>query len=148
MKKRKKRLVLIAVAALIAAVSLISSIFLFANHSTTTTLPSITTTLPSGGAVATYITSSAPNSSQWLIVKSLTRPSSVAANNTGTIPEYSTLAALNETKIGVYCDSVSSSGECLVFKTYLETGWYWDSSNQLLYVHYVGDAYVNLSIYA
>ena len=96
--------------------------------------------------MATYVTSSAPNSSQWLVVKSSTLPISVFANNTGLIQEYPTLASLNQTRIGVFCDSVSSSGACLSFKSYFETGWFWDSSNQILYVHYVGDRFVKLSV--
>ena len=139
MKKGKRRLLLITIAALIVAVSLIGATFLLTNHQSTTTV--------TGKLAATYVTSSAPNSSQWLIVKSTTLPSAVTANNTGMIPQYSTLSALNQTRIGVYCVSVSSNGECLAFKTFLESGWYYDSTNQILYIHYVGDSYVKLSIY-
>lgn len=141
--KSRKRLYAIALAASVTTLVLISA-FLLSHPSGH---PSSSTTTP-GQVVATYVTSSAPNSSQWLVVKSSTLPISVFANNTGEIQEYSTLASLNQTRIGVFCDSVSSSGECLSFKSYFETGWFWDSSNQILYIHYVGDRFVKLSVRA
>lgn len=100
-----------------------------------------------GRVSATYVTSSAPNSSQWLIVKSVSSPFSVFANDTGLIQEYSSLSLLNQTKIGVYCNSINSDGACSSFKMYEETGWYWDSANEILYVHYVGDRAVSITIY-
>ena len=64
----------------------------------------------SGPAQRTYLTSSAPNSSQWLIIQSLRIPSSVSSNNSGSIPQYSSLAELNTTKIGEFCEAVSPGG--------------------------------------
>ena len=66
---------------------------------------------------ATYVTSSPPNSSQWLVLRSSTKPLSVYANDSGTIVEYSSFSSLNQTKIGVYCVSVNpSTGPAKLFK--------------------------------
>ncbi|MGI0091766.1 MAG: hypothetical protein ACREBS_08655 [Nitrososphaerales archaeon] len=143
-KNKKRLIVLIALGASILVIFAASgSLLLFLpgqSHSSTTQT--------GGEAGATYVTSSAPNSSEWLIVKSISSPISVSTNNSGMIEEYSDLASLNQTKIGVYCESVSSSGACLSFKMYEETGWFWDSTNQILYVHYVGGRAVKLAVFA
>jgi hypothetical protein len=118
-------------------------------NSTTFSMTTSVTVSPVEGQVEeTYVTSSPPNSSQWLIVRSNGSPVSVSANDTGLIPEYKSLEVLNQTKIGVYCVSVDSSGACSSFQQYLETGWFWNSSNQILYVHYVGGSAVRLSVVA
>ena len=125
---------------------------LFASAPTTST--SITSTSTSTHSVAgstttveaTYVTSSAPNSSEWLIVRSDGLPILVSSNNTGVIPNFSSYQSLNQTRIGYFCVSVSSSGACQAFKQYLETGWYWDSTSKILFVHYVGGPAVRLLV--
>ena len=87
------------------------------------------------------------NTSQWLIVKSLFDPVSIVANNTGQVAEFQSLQALNSTRIGVFCVSVNQTNDsCDTFKMYDQTGWFWDSVNDVLYVHYVGGPAVEISI--
>jgi hypothetical protein len=94
-----------------------------------------------------YVTSSPLDVGQFLIVQSTKAPAFVTANNTGTIPEFSSLAGLNQTKIGYYCVSVNqTSGACLSFKMFQQTGWYWDSTNEILYIRYVGGPAVELYV--
>ncbi len=85
-----------------------------------------------------------PNSSEWVILEGQSTPIGVIANDTGTIPQYSTLSGLNYTKIGIYCIAINSTypstGVCTDFQQYTQTGWYWDSVNSLLYIHYEGQA--------
>ena len=131
------------------AIAVVEVHFLTSPHSGQTTVTTTSrVTLQSGQVEETYVTSSPPNSSQWLIVKSSGLPISISANNTGLIPESSSLEALNQTKIGVDCVSVGNSGACLSFKQYLETGWFWNNSDLILYVHYVGGPAVKISVVA
>lgn len=111
-----------------------------------TTSISVSSTFYANYPSVTYVTSSPPNSSQWLIVKSATTPISVLANNTGDIKEYISLSMLNKTKIGTFCMVVDASGGCSEFEQYMETGWYWSSSDEILYIHYVGGSYVQIKI--
>lgn len=92
-----------------------------------------------------YVTKSAPDSSQWLILKDSTSPSQIYANNTGVIPKYTTLASLNGTVIGERCTSTSND-ICTSWKYLSETGWYFDSVNLLLYIHYVGGEAVEITV--
>lgn len=92
-----------------------------------------------------------PPTSQWMILEdNESAPTSVSANNTGTIPEADSLSALNLTTIGTVCTSTagpgSDEGACLGFETLAQTGWYWDSEYSLLYIHYEGGPSVTLSI--
>jgi hypothetical protein len=96
---------------------------------------------------AKYVTSSPINTSQLFVIESNRLPAFVYSNNTGAIPEYSSLALLNESKIGVFCDLVNqTSGVCLQFKMFEETGWFWDSSHDILYIKYVGGPAVELIV--
>ena len=60
-------------------------------------------------SAAWYVTNAAPNSSAWLILEAASAPYLVTTNNTGTIPQYSSLSALNQTKIGTYCAAVNTT---------------------------------------
>ncbi len=101
-------------------------------------------------------TSSAPHveyttngsvTSQWLVVKSTASILSVSASNSGTIPEYSSLMSLNKTVIGYVCSGVAGGGTCTSWKYIQETGWYWDSATDLLYIHYLGGRNVKLDVF-
>ena len=105
----------------------------------------------------TYVTNG-PATSQWLVLSFLKSPLSISANNTGEIPWFPSSAALNATKIGVYCAQTltatgaqshitkSTAGECAKFATYQQTGWYWDPSSGTLYIHYLGGPSVKLTV--
>jgi hypothetical protein len=95
----------------------------------------------------TYTTNSAINSSQWLVLDFTgSAPLSVSASNTGMIPVQSSLSALNHTTIGTVCSQVEAGGGCLGFVTVTQTGWYLDSTDSLLYVHYEGGPSVTISV--
>ncbi len=146
--RRKRRLLAIVAAAvsLALASALVLSQTTHGEHVSTTTTKSTSLSASFAASAATYVTNSAPNSSEWLIVQSISSPLSVSTNNTGAVPEYTNLAALNQTKIGIYCVSVDQSGSCAEFKQYLQTGWFWDSSDKILYIHYVGGRDVKISV--
>ena len=168
--KRDKRVVII-VASVVAAVLIITGVVLSfytretqsTSNTTGTSQSGVSTSITKSGTSETgtsstassspsivsenYVTQSAPNSSQWLVLKSLNAPLYVISNLTGTIPRYQSLSSLNETKIGTFCDSINqATGTCISFKMYEETGWFWDSANDLLYVHYVGAPAVKLTV--
>jgi len=67
--------------------------------------------------------------SSWLILESDLEPASVSASNTGSIPRMQNLEQLDQTIIGMNWDGSS-------LKDLTQTGWYWDSSSQLLYIHF------------
>ncbi len=95
-----------------------------------------------------YVTDSAPNSSQWLIIESTTSPYAVTTNNTGTVPQYSDLSSLNNTKIGIFCTAINATYDtCSQWTTYQQPGWYWDSIHTLLYIHYMGDDPIEIDVY-
>lgn len=95
-------------------------------------------------ATYTYTTDSPPTS-QWIILAYDSTPSSVSANNTGTIPQLGSLAILNATRIGLYCTLIVNDA-CTSWSWLAQTGWYYDSANQLLYIHFLGGDPVVLSV--
>ena len=80
------------------------------------------------GSIKKYTMKGADTFDSWLITKSDQRPNSVSLNTTGVITEYSSLSTLNQSKIGWRFEGV--------WNNYNEQGWYWDSANKLLYVHF------------
>jgi len=72
-----------------------------------------------------------------MILRDGTSPQSVFANTSGTIPVYASLSALNQTFIGTKC-SKEINDACTSWETLLQTGWFFDSVNDLLYIHYAG----------
>jgi len=130
-------------------ISRTSTVFL---NSSSTGLGSATssfsmTTNPSGTPKnADYVTSSAPNSSQWLILSSPQSPVQVLANNSGPLPEYSSEASLNQTFIGEKCVQLASNGECNSFRFISQTGWFFDSSSDVLFIHYIGGPLVEITV--
>lgn len=90
------------------------------------------------------------NSSSWLILNSPSSVGSVSSSLTGTIPQYSSLATLNQTQIGEYCTSIvtnslSSNGACNSWAYKSQEGWYYDATNSLLYVHFKSGIPVTLN---
>lgn len=159
-RDRPKFLILISALAVI-----VGSLFLFSSRppnlqTTTTSGSSHTGTYQSGVSSfsnsisasssivsQTYVTQSPLNSSQWIVINSQTAPLVVFSNLTGVIPRYQSLSSLNETRIGTFCDSIDrATGVCTAFKAYEESGWFWDSLNNVLYVHYVGAPAVKLIV--
>jgi len=96
--------------------------------------------------MGSYVTNSPPGSSQWLVLKEQSLPDLVFANSSGEVPRFGDLEGLNQTRIGVFCSSVQADSTCTEFATLRETGWYYDSSNELLYIHYVGGDAVKISV--
>lgn len=94
-----------------------------------------------------FQTSSPANSSNWLIFGSSSPISSVSSSLVGSMSSLSTLSSLNATDIGDSCTSVSNDA-CTSFTSYNQQGWYFDSTNSLLYIHYEGSASTSLSIYS
>ena len=94
----------------------------------------------------TYVTSSGQNTSQWLVIRSTSVVLSVSNNVSGTLQKYATLASLNETMIGYYCTNANPDGSCSSFQYFSEQGWFWDSVNSVLYVHYVGGPAVKITL--
>jgi hypothetical protein len=97
-------------------------------------------------ADATYTTRSATGSSEWLILEDSAAPHGVTASDTGTLPQFSSGSALNQTKIGTFCSSFGAHGTCLAFTAYTQTGWYFDSAHGLLFIHYLGGPSVDVTI--
>lgn len=66
--------------------------------------------------------------SSWLIVRSNSEPASVASSSTGAIPKLSSLSSLNQTVVGMHWTGSA-------WQNLTQTGWYYDSTNSLLYIH-------------
>ena len=138
-----------AVAALVAILILAYSLSTVPGRATTTSSTEITSsntssqTLPPG---TVQYTTNSPSTGQWLVVRFESQVLSVASSNTGTIPVQPSMASLNETTIGYVCQSVGTDGACNSEQYLQQTGWYWDSSNSLLYVHYLGGQNVTLTV--
>ena len=65
----------------------------------------------------------------WQIVYDSQAPSSVVSNRTGTLSEYSSMALLNKSLIGETYVGGTWQNET-------QQGWYYDSTNHLVYVHF------------
>jgi len=89
----------------------------------------------SSGSSETLSLNGGLNSSSLLITSANAPVTSVSSSLTGTIPSYPSISSLNATKIGYYCTSISS-GACSIWSAYNQQGWYYDSTNDLLYVHF------------
>jgi len=84
-----------------------------------------------------YATSGPHNASSWLVLSMASPPMSVTSSKSSEpLPAFSTLSALNSSKIGEYCTSIARGGECNSFTNLSQQGWYYDSSNSLLYIHF------------
>ena len=110
-----------------------------------TTSTSIATTSKSTSRQQTYVTSSPPQSSQWLVVQYSVLPSVVQASDSGVIPRFSSLASLNQTVIGSVCISIQNN-QCVSWNTLAQTGWFFDPVNLILYIHYVGGASIQIIV--
>ena len=67
--------------------------------------------------------------SAWAIIRSDSHPVGVTANNTGIMPEYLTLKALNQTIVGMHWTGNA-------WQNLTQTGWFWDANHSLLYLHF------------
>jgi hypothetical protein len=88
---------------------------------------------------ASYLFSGPHALSGWAIIHTTSKPVSIATSNSGQIQEYPSLQALNSTYVGMQW-----TGN--MWQNLTQTGWYFDPVNQLLYVHFVGDKKVILSV--
>lgn len=122
---------------------------------TTTSLPQTTVTVTTGATTTieglTYaVTLNATPQSQWLVFSSYAPILSVKSSLTGAIPRVASSSALNATRIGAYCTSISAipgnEGACLQFTWYQQEGWFYDTTNDLLFIHYLGDNPITLFI--
>lgn len=109
-------------------------------------LSTISTTATSPPSEVDYVTSSSPNSSQWLILSADLPPVQITANDSGMLPEYSSGTALNQTFIGEQCQSVSNGDVCSSFKFVAQTGWFFDTVHDVLFIHYVGGPDVEIRV--
>ncbi|MGI0091496.1 MAG: hypothetical protein ACREBS_07290 [Nitrososphaerales archaeon] len=92
-----------------------------------------------------YNLAGSENSSSWAVLTSTSYPISISSSLTGSIPSYSSLSSLNQTQIGYYCTSVSASA-CTSWAARSQEGYYYDPTNNLLYVHYRGGSSITLSV--
>lgn len=81
-----------------------------------------------GSVKSTYTMTGPHHYSSWLILRSNNKPTSISSNTTGSLTQYSTLASLNTTTIG-YINAGS-------WQNLTQTGWFYDSTNNLLYIHF------------
>lgn len=88
------------------------------------------------------------NSSSWLVmeVPSGTTFNSVISSYTGAMPKYPDLQTLSQSVIGYQCPSLFGSGACSSFVFDNQQGWYYDSTNNLLYIHYEADDPISLTL--
>jgi len=94
---------------------------------------------------ARYTVNSSPTG-QWLVVQADSPVSSVSASDSGTIPAYGSLASLNQTSIGYECSQKTADGACSSSEYIQQTGWFWDSADHTLTVHYLGGSNVTLTV--
>jgi len=84
-----------------------------------------------------YATSGPDDASSWLVLSIASPPLSVTSSKSSEpLSAYSTLSAVNSSKIGEYCTSIASGGGCSSFAYLNQQGWFYDSSNSLLYIHF------------
>lgn len=88
---------------------------------------------------ATYRFNAPHMLSSWLVIQSSQQPSMVIASNTGPINSYASLTALNSTYVGMKWNGYS-------WQNLTQTGWYYDQTNHLLYIHYVADNRVTIQV--
>jgi hypothetical protein len=94
-----------------------------------------------------YATSGPHNASSWLILSMASLPLSVTSSKSSEqLPAFSTLSALNFSKIGDYCTSIASGGGCDSFTYMNQQGWYYDSSSSLLYIHFQQGSPVTIDV--
>jgi hypothetical protein len=100
-----------------------------------------------GSSSASYVLSGVENTSAWLILQATSPIVSVSSNVTGTLTQYTSLASLNATTIGYECSvENTTSSTCITWQFLKQEGWYYDSSNGLLYIHFEGSDPVSLSL--
>lgn len=98
-------------------------------------------------SVGTYTTSGPHDASSWLILSMASAPISVTSSESSNpLSAFSTLSALNSSNIGDYCTSIASGGGCNSFTYLNQQGWYYDSSNSLLYIHFQQGSPVMISV--
>ena len=94
-----------------------------------------------------YATSGPHDASSWLVLSMASPPLSVTSSKSSDVlPALSTLSALNSSKIGDYCTSIASGGGCNSFTYLNQQGWYYDSSNSLLYIHFQQGSPVTIGV--
>lgn len=99
----------------------------------------VNSALSSSGTV-TYVTSGPHMFSSWLIVESTNPPSSVSASNTGQVQNYQSISSLNNSFIGMRWSQATK------WQNLTQTGWYYDPTNKLLFIHFVGGSQVSIAV--
>ena len=87
----------------------------------------------------TYGLTAPASFSSWLIVQDSTPPNSVSASDTGALPRYSSLSSLGSTLVGEHWTGST-------WQNMAQTGWYYDDVNKLLYIHFVGQPSVSITV--
>ena len=86
-----------------------------------------------------YTLNGPPGFSSWLVVASSSAPTSVTSGAGGALTHFSTLSSLDGTLIGDYWKANK-------WQVFTQGGWYYDSVNQLLYVHFEGGSPGSLTV--
>ena len=153
LRKRGKQAILVVLLAALAIAGFVvanatlvqkQSSSLTGTSSTRTTYQRNSTSALQPGTIQYTVDS--PRTGQWLIIHANKPISSVSSSNTGALPAYSSLTSLNSTLIGEACGSVSDGGQCSSWQYIQQTGWYWDQTKDLLYIHYLGGDGVVLTV--
>jgi hypothetical protein len=100
-------------------------------------LPIVSYSISSSGA--SYSFSGPHDFSSWLVMSLASPPTSVVTSNAGSLSSFNTLSALNASFIGMKYTGGS-------IQNLTQTGYYYDQSNNLLYIHYVGDNNVTVTV--
>jgi hypothetical protein len=87
----------------------------------------------------TYQLTNTQGSSSWLVIQLSGAPTSATASTSGTISKISTLGSLATTTIGEHWTGSA-------WQSLTQTGWYYDSTNDLLYVHYEGGSQATITV--
>jgi hypothetical protein len=94
------------------------------------------------GANSEYTFGGPHTFSAWAILNESSAPIQVTANNSASpLTQYSSLSSLNKTWVGYYWNASSSTWQNLT-----QYGWYYDSANHLLYVHFQIGSPTQLSV--
>ncbi|MGH9917987.1 MAG: hypothetical protein ACRD6W_03810, partial [Nitrososphaerales archaeon] len=103
-----------------------------------------------GASSATYTLNGPQNTSSWIVSNSAEPVTNVASSLTGSLTQEGSLSSLDDTQIGSTCTSVTpfggNAGACASFTNAVQQGWFYDQSDQLLYVHFEGGSAVRLSV--
>ncbi|MDA4123766.1 MAG: hypothetical protein OK456_11355, partial [Thaumarchaeota archaeon] len=103
-----------------------------------------------GASSASYTVNGPQSSSSWMVINSAAPVTAVSSTLTGSLTQEGSLSSLNGTQIGSTCTSITPSGgnagACASFTNVVQQGWFYDQSDQTLYVHFQSGNAVTLSV--